>query len=185
MDIQAAVVTMIDALTAEQIPYMLVGSFSTSYWGVPRSTKDGDFVVVTDTQAVKLLRERLGPRFVFDPQRSFESDAATYRDRRRHRHQDRIVRPEPAASRSRAICPSSDHSLARTRSGGALRRGRDHHEALLGTECSTRQGPRRRPGRDCRPGGPARFRLHPSLGKRARHAGAARRDSPLDSAPVM
>lgn len=79
MDIQTAVVTMVDALSAEQIPYMLVGSFSTSYWGIPRSTKDGDFVIAAGSQPVKQLRERLGPSFRFDPQRSFESVSATMR----------------------------------------------------------------------------------------------------------
>lgn len=79
MDIQAAVVAVVDALTAEQIPYMLVGSFSTSYWGIPRSTKDGDFVVVADSKSVQLLRQRLGRQFVFDPQQSFESVTATQR----------------------------------------------------------------------------------------------------------
>jgi hypothetical protein len=79
MDIQAAVVTMVEALTAGQIPYMLVGSFSTSYWGIPRSTKDGDFVIAADSPSVKQLRERLGPQFQFDPQRSFESVTATMR----------------------------------------------------------------------------------------------------------
>lgn len=79
MDIQAAVVTMVDALGGEQIPYMLVGSFSTSYWGIPRSTKDGDFVIAADGKLVQLLRQRLGPQYVFDPQRSFESVTATQR----------------------------------------------------------------------------------------------------------
>ena len=34
-----------DALTASGIAYLLAGSFSSNYYGIPRSTKDADFVV--------------------------------------------------------------------------------------------------------------------------------------------
>lgn len=36
---------MIDALNAAGVPYLLVGSFSSSYYGIPRSTRDADFVI--------------------------------------------------------------------------------------------------------------------------------------------
>jgi hypothetical protein len=32
-------------LNAAEIPYMLVGSMASNYWGIPRSTHDIDFVV--------------------------------------------------------------------------------------------------------------------------------------------
>lgn len=40
-----AVIAVVDALDSLSIPYMVVGSFSTNLYGLPRSTKDADFVV--------------------------------------------------------------------------------------------------------------------------------------------
>ena len=45
MEIKTAVLAVIDSLEAEQIPYMLVGSFSSNFYGIPRSTEDGDLVI--------------------------------------------------------------------------------------------------------------------------------------------
>jgi hypothetical protein len=39
-------------LNRAQIPYMLVGSMASNYWGVPRSTHDIDFVVEYTTDDV-------------------------------------------------------------------------------------------------------------------------------------
>lgn len=36
---------MIDALNASGIPYLLAGSFSSNFYGIPRSSKDADFVI--------------------------------------------------------------------------------------------------------------------------------------------
>lgn len=38
------VLRMIDALDALEVPYMLVGSYSSNFYGQPRMTKDADFV---------------------------------------------------------------------------------------------------------------------------------------------
>jgi len=43
------------------IPYMLVGSFSSNYYGRPRSTRDADFVVVLPEDKLAALRLALGP----------------------------------------------------------------------------------------------------------------------------
>lgn len=61
------------------IDYMLVGSFSSNFYGRPRSTQDADFVVVIDDQKVSKLRDLLGSEFVFDPQMSFETVTMTMR----------------------------------------------------------------------------------------------------------
>ena len=42
---QEATVAVIEALEATDIPYMVVGSFSSNYYGISRSTKDADLVV--------------------------------------------------------------------------------------------------------------------------------------------
>lgn len=79
MDLDAAVVVMIDALDAELIPYMLVGSHSSNFYGIPRSSKDGDLVVELANRPLAPLIRRLGSQFEFDPQWSFESVTGTLR----------------------------------------------------------------------------------------------------------
>lgn len=74
-----ATLAVIDALEALEIPYMLVGSFSSNLYGIPRSTEDADFVIQVSSQPVSRLAERLGPAFRFDPQLSFETITATTR----------------------------------------------------------------------------------------------------------
>src|SRR5947209_6722588 len=74
-----ATLAVIDALEALDIPYMLVGSYSSNFYGVPRSTEDADFVVQVGSQSVASLAERLGPAFRLDPQLSFETVTATTR----------------------------------------------------------------------------------------------------------
>ena len=79
MDLETAVLTMIDALDAEHIPYLLVGSFSSNFYGIPRSTKDGDFVVELSGRSLSPLIQRLSGEFEFDPQWAFESVTGTQR----------------------------------------------------------------------------------------------------------
>jgi hypothetical protein len=74
-----ATVAVIDALAALRIPYMVVGSFSSNVYGIPRSTQDADFVVQLERGALARLIERLGPAFRLDPQMSSESVTATRR----------------------------------------------------------------------------------------------------------
>jgi len=74
-----AVVAVIDALEAGDVPYMLVGSFSSNFYGVPRATQDADFVVQLEPGALREVVQRLGSRFRLDPQISFEIVTATRR----------------------------------------------------------------------------------------------------------
>ena len=41
-----ATAAVIDALNALAVPYLLVGSFASNFYGIPRSTQDADFVGV-------------------------------------------------------------------------------------------------------------------------------------------
>jgi hypothetical protein len=70
---------VIDALNAAAIPYMLVGSFSSNFFGRPRSTKDADFVVVLAGDQLTQLVNALGNDFRLDTQMSFESITMTMR----------------------------------------------------------------------------------------------------------
>jgi hypothetical protein len=74
-----ATATVIDALNSLQIPYMLVGSLSSSFYGIPRATTDADFVVQLPSGGLSALIERLGPSFQLDRQMTFETVTATRR----------------------------------------------------------------------------------------------------------
>jgi hypothetical protein len=74
-----ATLAVIGALDKLEIPYMLVGAFSSNYYGVPRSTKDADFVVEIGDRSVRELADCLGPPFRLDPQMSFETVTMTQR----------------------------------------------------------------------------------------------------------
>ena len=77
-------VRVADALTASGIPYLLAGSFSSNYYGIPRSTKDADFVVELRSGVGRDFLARLGADFEADPQLSFETNTGTYRQLLRH-----------------------------------------------------------------------------------------------------
>ena len=50
--IEEIVVAVVDALDAEGIGYLLVGSFSSTYYSTPRSTNDADFVVHLEGKSI-------------------------------------------------------------------------------------------------------------------------------------
>jgi hypothetical protein len=74
-----AVVAVIDALQALDIPYILVGSLASNLYGIPRSTQDADFSVQIAPGDVHAILARLGPQFRLDPQVSFETVTGTMR----------------------------------------------------------------------------------------------------------
>lgn len=76
-EVTARVVAAFDALG---IDYLLAGSFSSNFYGIPRSTKDADFVAVMIGKVGSLEKE-LGTEFEFDEQSSFETVTGTYREK--------------------------------------------------------------------------------------------------------
>jgi hypothetical protein len=72
-----AVVAVIDALNELSLPYMVVGSFSSNYYGVSRSTKDFDVVIQLSGQSIRGLADKLKEGFHFDPQMKFETVTGT------------------------------------------------------------------------------------------------------------
>lgn len=74
-----AVMALIEALNAAKIPYMVVGSFSSNFYGIPRSTQDADLVLDPGTISVSQLIRGLGPAFVFNSQLMFETATITKR----------------------------------------------------------------------------------------------------------
>ena len=73
------VLQFIDALDAAGVEYMLVGSYSSNFYGRPRSTKDAEFVVQVDEKQLASVAQRLGPEFQLDRQMTFETVTMTVR----------------------------------------------------------------------------------------------------------
>jgi hypothetical protein len=81
---QSVMVRVADALAACDIPYFLAGSFSSNYHGIPRSTKDADFVVQVQGGLPEKFYTQLAADLEADPQLSFETNTGTYRQRFRN-----------------------------------------------------------------------------------------------------
>lgn len=79
-------VRVADALAAANIHFLLVGSFSSNYYGIPRSTKDADFVVELRGGVGGEFVARLGTDFEVDPQMTFETNTGTYRQLIQHKN---------------------------------------------------------------------------------------------------
>ena len=79
MNSEDAAVAVIDALESLGVPYMLVGSFSSNFYGIPRATHDADFVAQLREGQIRAIAEKLGPTFRLDPQMSFETVTGTTR----------------------------------------------------------------------------------------------------------
>jgi hypothetical protein len=82
---ESVMLQVADALAHCSIPYLLAGSFSSNYYGIPRSTKDADFVLQLDGALSRDFASRLSPDLVLDPQLSFETNTGTYRQLIKHR----------------------------------------------------------------------------------------------------
>jgi hypothetical protein len=76
---EEAVGALLDALNKLGIEYMVVGSFSSNRYGVPRATKDADFVLKVIAVQKEELYAALSPSFRVDPQASFEMVTGTWR----------------------------------------------------------------------------------------------------------
>lgn len=73
------VLQFIDALHVAGVRYMLVGSYSSNFYGRPRSTKDADFVGEIDEGQWRIVSTALGEDFHVDRQMSFETVTMTTR----------------------------------------------------------------------------------------------------------
>src|SRR5437868_3539447 len=82
---ESITVQVADALQACGIEYFLSGSFASNYYGIPRSTKDADFVLEMGGGIGQEFIANLGGDFVLDRQLSFETNTGTYRQILRHK----------------------------------------------------------------------------------------------------
>jgi hypothetical protein len=60
---EVALATVLDTLTALEIPYMIVGSYASNYWGRPRMTHDADLVVELSVHQASGLAQHLADEF--------------------------------------------------------------------------------------------------------------------------
>ena len=75
----AAVIAVLAALDAAAIPYMIVGSLASNFHGIPRSTRDADFVVQLVPDSLRRLEQQLPPGLILDRQGAFEAVTGTLR----------------------------------------------------------------------------------------------------------
>ncbi len=68
---------VVQILNAHQINYMIVGSLSTNFHSIVRSTQDADIVIQSDLGETARLVAREFPRLRLDPQIGFETVTAT------------------------------------------------------------------------------------------------------------
>lgn len=79
MNSNAIVAKIIAALQQCNIPFMVVGSFSSNIYGIERSTQDVDIVLELGSHPIGELTKALGPDFRLDPQMGFETVTMTSR----------------------------------------------------------------------------------------------------------
>lgn len=70
---------VMNVLESMAIPYMVVGSLSSNFYGVERSTKDADFVIALGEMPISQLAQQLDPSLKLDPQMTFETITGTTR----------------------------------------------------------------------------------------------------------
>lgn len=71
---------LVGAFDAAGVPYMIVGSYSSNFYGIPRMTKDADLVVHLDAQGWQSLPALLPDGIDLDEQMGFEMVTATQRE---------------------------------------------------------------------------------------------------------
>ena len=74
-----ATLAVIHCLESRGVPYMVVGSLSSNYHGVARSSQDADLVLELGSHSILDITRALGPAFRLDPQISFETVMGTSR----------------------------------------------------------------------------------------------------------
>lgn len=74
-----ALARLVSILNRHDVPYMLVGSYSSNAYGIPRATKDADLVVATLGETFDLIGSSLGDDYRTESQMEFELITGTIR----------------------------------------------------------------------------------------------------------
>lgn len=75
-----AFLAILKVLNDLEIPYMVVGSYSSNFYGIPRSTKDADLVIHFQTGYLERISAALPPEIILDQQGTFEMVTATRKE---------------------------------------------------------------------------------------------------------
>lgn len=75
-----ALAEVLRVLQRLDVPYMLVGAFSSNAYGYPRSTNDADIVIQHSDGLLPQILQNLGEGFSLDPQLTFELKTGTLRN---------------------------------------------------------------------------------------------------------
>ena len=75
-----AVFSLLKVLSDLKIPHMLVGSYSSNVYGVPRSTKDADLVIQISSEQMARLQVHLPDSLMMEDQSFFEMVTATRKE---------------------------------------------------------------------------------------------------------
>ena len=79
MTADEAAVAVIDALDRAAIPFMIVGSLASNFHGIPRATRDADFLVRIDSASISNLASGLPDGLGLERQAAFEAVTGTTR----------------------------------------------------------------------------------------------------------
>ncbi len=159
-----------EALEACGIPFLLSGSFASNFYGIPRSTRDADFVLQAAARRRAGIRETIGRRLPPRPQLSFETNTGTFASASPQEEgvQGGAVPAFARCSRSVPLSAAARRATPRPTALASLAGGRGCHQAPLGS----RQGQRRCAGCHGRAAGQARLGIHRGVVPAARHPGA-------------
>jgi len=75
-----ALISLILALAKAEVPYMIVGSYSSNFYGIPRSTMDADLVIRLDHDDWGKLSSLLPSNLELELQSSFEMVTSTRKE---------------------------------------------------------------------------------------------------------
>jgi hypothetical protein len=75
---------IVNVLDACEVPYFLSGSFASNFYGIPRSTKDADFVIQSSRGVGSDFAKKLGSDLQLDSQLTFETVTGTYKQLVQH-----------------------------------------------------------------------------------------------------
>jgi hypothetical protein len=75
-----ALISLIRTLEKAEVPYMIVGSYSSNFYGIPRSTKDADLVVSLDHEYWEKILSLLPANLALEQQSSFEMVTSTRKE---------------------------------------------------------------------------------------------------------
>lgn len=129
-----AVAILLDLLNELKIEYMVVGSFSSNRYGVPRATKDADLVLKIVASEREKLFSRLPPTFEIDSQVTFEMITGTWSADYRnpeHSFHHRTFRTKRRPPRPKPLLPQANSNPSLPPSIHPNRRGCDHTETPL------------------------------------------------------